>query len=187
MSNGIQNAIRCVGALRQTAHRRFWLCMIAAAALGVSPATAQLPVLGSSGVHDPSTMIKDGTNYFVYGDGQGISGIKSSDLRNWSAATAVFTNGPPAWTTNDLPAFTNIVSGTTNITPAFSGYFWAPDIAYFNGSYYLYYACSQWGTRNSAIGVASSPSLNSPSWTDQGKVVESYYPAKANTDTIAFN
>jgi len=27
-------------------------------------------------------MIKDGTNYFIYGDVQGIDGIKSTDLRN---------------------------------------------------------------------------------------------------------
>ena len=151
------------------------------------PARAQLPMYGSFYLHDPGTMIKDGTNYYIYGDGQGILGIKSADLRNWTAAATVFPSGPPPWTSNDLPAFTNVVSGTTNITAAFSGYFWAPDIAYFNGSYHLYYACSQWATRNSAIGVATSPSLNSPSWTDQGKVVESYYPAKANTDTIAFN
>ena len=156
-------------------------------ALGIAGARAQMPFTGSYFLHDPSTMIKSGSSYFIYGDGQGISGITSTDLRNWSSIPAVFPSGPPAWTTTDLPAFTNIVSGATNITPAFSGYFWAPDIAYFNGRYHLYYACSQWGTRNSAIGVATSPSLNSPSWTDQGKVVESYYPAKANTDTIAFN
>ena len=136
-------------------------------------ARAQIPFTGSYFLHDPSTMIKAGGSYYIYGDGQGISGITSTDLRNWSSTAAVFPGGPPAWTTNDIPAFT--------------GYFWAPDIAFFNGSYYLYYACSEWGTRNSAIGVATSPSLNSPSWTDRGKVVESYYPAKANTDTTAFN
>jgi arabinan endo-1,5-alpha-L-arabinosidase len=134
--------------------------------LGVPIARAQMPFFGNYFLHDPSTMIKAGSSYFIYGDGQGISGIASTDLRNWSATPAVFPSGPPAWTVNDLPAFTNVVAGVTNITPAFSGYFWAPDIAYFSGSYHLYYACSQWGTRNSAIGVATSPSLSSPSWTD---------------------
>ena len=117
-------------------------------------------------------MIKEGTNYFIYGDGQGISGIKSSDLRNWAGVSAVFTN-PPPWTTNSITNFT--------------GYFWAPDVAYFNGRYNLYYACSEWGTINSAIGLVTSPSLTSPAWTDQGKVIESNYPTTTNTDLTAYN
>ncbi len=150
-----------------------WLAMLLFLSGLALRAPAQMPFTGSYFLHDPSTMIKSGSSYFIYGDGQGISGITSTDLRNWSSTAAVFPGSPPAWTTNDIPAFT--------------GYFWAPDIAYFNGSYHLYYTCSEWATRNSAIGVATSPALNSPSWTDHGKVVESYYPAKANTDTVAFN
>ena len=132
-----------------------------------------MPVLGDFYAHDPSTMIKDGTNYFVYADGQGISGQTTSDLRNWTATSAVFPGNPPAWTTNAVSGFT--------------GYFWAPDIAYFNGRYNLYYACSEWGTINSAIGLVTSPSLVSPVWTDQGKVIESNYPSNANTDLTAYN
>lgn len=124
-------------------------------------------------LHDPGTMIKNNGSYFIYGDGQGISGITSTDLRNWSATSAVFPGGPPAWTTNNISGFT--------------GYFWAPDIAYFNGRYNLYYACSIWGTINSAIGLVTTPSLTSPVWTDQGKVIESNYPSTANTDLTAYN
>ena len=136
-------------------------------------ANAQMPLYGDYYLHDPGTMIKDGTNYFIYGDGQGISGITSSDLRNWSATSAVFPGGPPAWTTNNISGF--------------AGYFWAPDEAYFNGWYNLYYACSDWETINSAIGLVTSPSLVSPVWTDRGKVIESNYPATTNTDTTAYN
>jgi len=142
-----------------------WLC--------APTAKAQMPLYGNYYLHDPGTMIKDGTNYFIYGDGQGISGITSSDLRNWTAASPIFPGGPPAWTTN---AVTN-----------FTGYFWAPDVAYFNGRYNLYYACSQWGTINSAIGLVTSPSLGSPVWTDRGKVIESNYPSTTNTDLTAYN
>ena len=112
-------------------------------------------------------MIKNGTSYFIYDDGQGISGLTSTDLRNWSATSSVFPSASPlAWTTNNIAGFT--------------GYFWAPDIAYFNGQYYLYYVASEWGTINSAIGLVASPSLTSPVWTDQGKVIEFNYPATAN-------
>jgi hypothetical protein len=131
------------------------------------------PLYGDYSLHDPGTLIKDGTNYFIYGDGQGILCKTTTDLRNWTAASAVFPSNPPAWTTNEISGFT--------------GYFWAPDIAYFNGQYNLYYACSVWGTINSAIGLVTSPSLTAPVWTDQGKVVESYYPANTNTDTVYYN
>ncbi|MBW8863945.1 MAG: family 43 glycosylhydrolase, partial [Verrucomicrobia bacterium] len=136
---------------------------------------AQIPVLGSNLSHDPSTMIRDGTTYFVYADGQGIGGQNTTDLRNWTYTSAVFPGNPPAWTTNAVPGFT--------------GDFWAPDIAYFNGRYNLYYACSLWGTINSAIGLVTTPSLTSPVWTDQGKVIQSNpdFATNATTDLTAYN
>ena len=132
-----------------------------------------MPLYGNYYLHDPGTMIKDSKSYFIFGDGQGISGITSTDMRNWTATSPVFPSGPPSWTTNNIAGFT--------------GYFWAPDIAYFNGRYNLYYACSVWGTINSAIGLVTTPSLISPVWTDHGKVIESNYPTTPNTDLTAFN
>ncbi len=134
-----------------------------------------MPFYGDYYLHDPSPMIKQGTSYFLYGDGQGIDGITSTDLRNWTGISPVFPGSPPAWTTNAVPGFT--------------GYFWAPDVAYFNGRYNLYYACSEWGTINSAIGLVTSPSLTSPVWTDQGKVIQSNPVGQttSNTDLTAYN
>ena len=40
-----------------------------------------------------------------------------------------------------------------------------------NNRWYVYYSCSAFGKNTSAIGVASSPSLKNPQWTDQGMVV----------------
>ena len=136
--------------------------------------SAQLPVLGDYFAHDPSTMIKDGSRYYVYRTSQGIAGKYSTDLRNWTYSGQVFPGNPPAWTTNAVPGFT--------------GFFWAPDCAYFNGRFNLYYCCSIFGTRNSAIGLVTSPSLTSPVWTDQGKVVQSDATfSNPNTDTTSFN
>jgi arabinan endo-1,5-alpha-L-arabinosidase len=148
---------------------------IVLALLLAGEACAQMPVYGDYYAHDPSTMIKNGTNYFIYADGQGISGQTTSDLRNWTAVSPIFPGSPPAWTTNAVPGF--------------NGYFWAPDIAYFNGRYNLYYACSDWGTINSAIGLVTSPSLTSPVWTDQGKVIQSNpnFATNATTDLTAYN
>lgn len=141
----------------------------------VIPPFIEYPVYGDYYAHDPSTMIKQGTNYFIWGDGQGIAGQTTTDLRNWTAIPPVFPGNPPAWTTNAVIGFT--------------GYFWAPDIAYFNGRFNLYYACSDWGTIDSAIGLVTTPSLVSPVWTDQGKVVQSNPVGQTttNTDLTAFN
>ena len=183
-----KSRLKCAGCVKPTdlnmifPARRFFSLVFISLAVGLPDAWAQvpfngcfvqMPFYGNYYLHDPGTMIKDGSSYFIYGDGQGISGITSTDLRNWTATSAVFPGNPPAWTTNDISNFT--------------GYFWAPDIAYFNGRYNLYYACSQWGTINSAIGLVTSPSLVSPVWTDQGKVIESNYPATTNTDLTAYN
>jgi hypothetical protein len=133
------------------------------------------PVSGSVYLHDPGTLIKEGGFYFIYADGLGIAGSYSTDLRNWDYTDPVFPGNPPAWTTK---AVTN-----------FTGYFWAPDIAWFNGRYNLYYACSQWATINSAIGLVTTPSLVSPVWTDQGKVIQSnpLGQTTTNTDLTAYN
>ena len=157
---------------------RIWLTLVVAALWlgGLAVARAQLPFYGNYYLHDPSTLIKNGNSYFIYGDGQGISGVTSTDLRNWSAVSSIFSpTNPPAWTTNAVSGFT--------------GYFWAPDIAYFNGRYNLYYACSSWGTINSAIGLVTSSSLTSPVWTDQGKVIQSNAGGQVttNTDLTAYN
>ena len=129
-----------------------------------------LPKLGKTlsgdiGVHDPSTIVKDGNNYWTFATGAGISANYSTDLVNWKAASKpVFKKGTwPSWIKNHVPDF--------------GGYFWAPDIIYLNGMYYLYYACSTSGSSVSAIGVATTPTLNQDSpdyeWKDLGMVVSS--------------
>lgn len=139
-----------------------------------SASLSHMPSYRSPHLHDPGTMRKQGHSYFIFGDGDGISGFTSTDLEHWTRTPPVFPNGPPAWTTNAVHG------GRPN-------YFWAPDLAYFDGLWHIYYAYSQWGKVNSAIGVATSPSLISPTWTDRGKVVESNDSPGANTDTTAYN
>jgi len=154
----------------------FWLLTVRLAMLCAGQAAGPFPLYGNYSIHDPGTLIKNGGSYFIFGDGQGISGLTSTDLRNWAATGAVFPGGPPAWTTNSVPV-------------GFTGYFWAPDIAYFNGRYNLYYACSEWGTINSAIGLVTTPSLTAPVWTDQGKVIQSNpsFATNATTDLTDYN
>ena len=133
----------------------------------VAPLPAQLPLTGDHGIHDPSTLIKDGNRYYTFGTGDGIRILSSTDMRNWSASRVFAT--PPAWTTLAVPSF--------------EGFFWAPDVAYFNGRYHVYYSISNWETIDSAIGLVTTPSLQSPVWTDHGKVVQSDASWEATPDT----
>jgi arabinan endo-1,5-alpha-L-arabinosidase len=143
------------------------------AALVISTA-ASAQLTGQTSAHDPSTLIHVGNKYVYFATGQGIVSRTSNDKLNWSAGASVFAT-PPSWTTSAVAGFT--------------GSFWAPDVAFFNGKYHLYYSASSWGTIDSAIGVATSPSLTTPVWTDLGKVVQSdaAWEAGPNTDTTTFN
>ena len=125
---------------------------------------AQEPLTGNLGAHDPSTMILCEGRYYVFTTGRGIPIKVSSDKRQWSSGGTVFpVNAAPAWTTNAVPLF--------------DGTFWAPDIVYVNGRYLLYYSVSSWGSQISAIGLASTPTLDPSSpdygWTDHGPVIQS--------------
>ncbi|MEY4487707.1 MAG: hypothetical protein RIQ79_215 [Verrucomicrobiota bacterium] len=142
---------------------------------GTSARAEDGPTLrGDIGIHDPSTVIWEGNQAFVFGTGNGIVVHSSTDGVTWKSKSAVFAT-PPAWTVAAVPDFT--------------GNFWAPDIAYFNGKYHLYYSVSSWGTIDSAIGLATSPSLATPVWTDQGKVIQSDAVGytDANTDLTSYN
>ena len=124
-------------------------------------ARAQDPVLGNSFAHDPGTMIKEGSRYYVFYTGFALPYKYSTDRTNWTwnSSQRVFPAGPPAWVATAIPGFDEN--------------YWAPDIAYFNGKFHLYYSASIWGTIDSVIGLVTTPTLNPPVWTDQGKVIQS--------------
>ena len=116
-------------------------------------------------VHDPAMAVAGGTYYvFSTGDPAGAIGngniqIRSSrDLRDWAYAGTVFA-AKPAWITDALGNIPNL---------------WAPDISFYNGLWHLYYAGSSFGSNNSVIGLATTPTLDPRSpryhWTDDGLV-----------------
>jgi arabinan endo-1,5-alpha-L-arabinosidase len=136
------------------------LTAAAAAVATASPAAAYpLPgrVTGAIGVHDPSAVKRPDGSYLIAHTGNNIALKTSADRVAFRDAGSVFPGGAP-WTTT----YTN---GSRNL--------WAPDISYRNGQYYLYYSASTFGSNRSAIFLATSPSGNSGTWTDQGLVVES--------------
>ncbi len=112
-------------------------------------------------VHDP-VMIQQDDTYYLFETGRGITVWSSKDLQNWTEEEQIF-DSAPEWTYEVVPDFRNRM--------------WAPDIAYHNGTYYLYYSVSSFGKNTSAIGVATNQTLHPDDlnfeWTDHGPVVES--------------
>lgn len=112
-------------------------------------------------VHDP-VMIKQGDTWYLFCTGTGISVWSSKDTKSWKKEPPVFSSAPQ-WAVEAVPGF--------------NGYIWAPDISFFNGNYYLYYAVSAFGKNTSCIGVAVNKTLDPTSpdfkWNDKGKVIQS--------------
>jgi arabinan endo-1,5-alpha-L-arabinosidase len=111
-------------------------------------------------VHDPSTIIKCGNEYWFFSTGTGITSHHSPDLTNWQLGPRIF-NGTPDWATNAVPAN--------------NGSFWAPDVIHLGDRYLLYYSISIGGKRTSVIGLATNPTLDPAAanyhWTDHGLVI----------------
>ena len=122
-----------------------------------------LALQGTQGAHDPSTIIKDGNTYWTFTTGQGITSLYSTDLVKWTAGPrSVFQN-------NAYPSWINPA------VPGFAGFFWAPECIFLNGKFYLYYSCSTFGSKVSAIGLATNATLDPSSpnykWVDEGPVI----------------
>jgi arabinan endo-1,5-alpha-L-arabinosidase len=112
-------------------------------------------------VHDP-VMIREGDTWYLFCTGMGISVYSSPDMKTWKHEAPVFQT-PPSWALEAVPGY--------------KGHTWAPDIAFHNGTYYLYYSVSAFGKNTSCIGVATNRMLdpNNPNfkWIDHGKVIQS--------------
>lgn len=120
---------------------------------------------GSRGVHvhDPSTIVKCGNEYWLFYTGRGIPSYHSTNLMTWIRGPSVFTAHPP-WTTELVPGNHGI-------------YFWAPEIIHLGDRYLLYYAVSTFGKNVSAIGLATNMTLDPADpkyqWHDCGPVIHS--------------
>jgi arabinan endo-1,5-alpha-L-arabinosidase len=134
-------------------------------------ATPAQALQGALGIHDPSTIVKSGGKYWVFGTGDGIACKYSTDLISWTDAPSVYTKTSyPGWINGKVPGF--------------AGTFWAPECRFMNGKYYLYYSCSTFGSQVSTIGLATNPTLDATDpaykWTDQGEVISSNTTSVAN-------
>ncbi|PGH18305.1 hypothetical protein AJ79_00644 [Helicocarpus griseus UAMH5409] len=105
---------------------------------------------GACNLHDPALIQGDDGTYFRFSTGNRISYASAPSIEGpWTALGSVLPDGSSI----DLPGNNDL---------------WAPDVQKVNNAYHLYYTVSTFGTQNSAIGLATSPSLAPGTWTDRG-------------------
>jgi len=125
-------------------------------------ATPPEQLAGDIAAHDPSTIARCGSNYWVFSTGRGILSQHSTNLHQWTSGPRVFPHAP---------------NWTTNMVPGFRGHFWAPDVIRSGSTWLLFYSVSSWGSQTSVIGLATNATLNPVEpgfgWKDCGPVIKS--------------
>ncbi|HET6530285.1 MAG TPA: arabinan endo-1,5-alpha-L-arabinosidase [Actinoplanes sp.] len=135
------------------------VALTAVPARSAAAATYPMPgrVTGDVRVHDPSFVRRPTGGYLVAHTGDNLGLKTSADRIAFRNAGSAFPGGAP-WTT----AYTG---GSRSL--------WAPDLSYQGGRYVMYYSASTFGSNRSAIFLATSPTGNAGTWTNEGLVIES--------------
>lgn len=156
--------------------RRWGVGLLAAGVLmtgcqsGAPTFAEPVEVTGDLRTHDPGLVVGDAERpWFVFSTGDnrvslGAIQVRTSpDGREWSYAGEVW--GPstePEWAVDKIVGVEN---------------FWAPEVMELNGTWYLYYAASTFGSNTSAIGLMTNTDLDpedpSDGWVDKGEVISS--------------
>ena len=121
-------------------------------------------------IHDPAIAKQDDT-YYIYSSSALASFYTSPDMKTWTESGRIFEE-LPQWVRDELP------------NPDHIG---APDIAWYDGKWVLYYQSHIGGTCNAGIGVATNATLNPDDpeyeWIDHGLILRST-PLFENLDII---
>ncbi len=150
---------------------------------GGAPATGPTPKdiarqmgMRNVGVHDPSTIVKCGNEYYLYPTGASM--FHSQDLITWAQGASPTAGLTQSWPAAARSGWTPPARGAAAPTPAPAtgtasapapgrgarggggGSFWAPDVIKVKDQYFIFLSTSGFGVNNSAIGVISSPTLN---------------------------
>lgn len=113
---------------------------------------------GDIGTHDPG-IYKEGNTWWLgeTSNNNGISLKWSSDGHAWHQGVPIFTNGVSWW---------GQYNGNTKNT-------WATEFARFGSTTLCYYSVSTFGSKKSAIGLATASSMSQGNWVDKGAVITS--------------
>jgi arabinan endo-1,5-alpha-L-arabinosidase len=135
---------------------------------GCSTETGARALSGDIAVHDPAYVAgTDGAADYVFSTGNGdiadgnIQIRRSVDGLAWEYVGEVWQE-KPAWLVAAVPGVDNL---------------WAPELHQHDGTWYLYYSASLFGTNTSVIALATNSTLDPDAadyeWVDQGEVITS--------------
>lgn len=133
---------------------RFLFFLLAAASFCAAAAVEGYPLAHDSSLvaHDPS-IIKVGEFYYLFKGGVHIPFYKSKNLGSgWKPMGTVLRAD-------------SIIEKDNNHRP------WAPSVIRKGDTFYCFYAISQRGTNDSAIGVATTKHIESNDWTDHKAII----------------
>lgn len=144
------------------------------------PAATALELTGELRTHDPALVAgQDGEPWYVFSTGDvrvGLGSIqirRSSDGRDWEYLGTVWDAATrPEWVYDAVPGVEN---------------FWAPELYEHDGTWYLYYSASTFGSNRSVIGLMTNSTLDPDApgyaWVDQGQIWASE-PGEDNYNAI---
>lgn len=141
---------------------------LAVALSGCAAPVAPVAVTGDISTHDPAFVAgKNGDPSFVYSTGNGqvadgnIQIRRSDDGVDWEYVGEVWQE-KPGWLEVAVPDVDNL---------------WAPELYEHDGTWYLYYSASLFGTNTSVIALATNTTLDPNDaeyeWVDKGQVISS--------------
>lgn len=144
------------------------IALAAMAPAGCAPAPAAPELSGDVFVHDPAYVHGDGDDpHWIYSTGNGTIGDGNIQIRRsddggaWEYVGEVWQT-KPAWITDEIEGVDNL---------------WAPELYEHDGTWYLYYAASTFGSGDSLIALATSTTLDPDDpdyeWVDRGQVIDS--------------
>jgi arabinan endo-1,5-alpha-L-arabinosidase len=131
------------------------------------PAATALELTGELRTHDPALVAGvDGEPWYVFSTGDQRVGLGAPQIRTspdgleWTEAGTVWTASTrPTWVYEQVPGVSN---------------FWAPEVVEHDGTWYLYYSASTFGSNRSLIGLVTNTTLDPAdpdyAWVDQGEV-----------------
>lgn len=138
------------------------------------PSATAVEVSGDTGTHDPALYIEDaGTSdesddtWYVFSTGDARVGLGAPQVRRSTDAGATWEHVGEVWTPADEPYWAREeIQGVSN--------FWAPEVYEHDGTFYLYYSASTFGSSTSLIGLYTNQTLDPEDpayrWVDQGEV-----------------
>jgi arabinan endo-1,5-alpha-L-arabinosidase len=143
-----------------------------------SPAPSVLPTGGlsvtgeTSPVHDPALIVADDGTWYVFSTGL-VNRENGGTIQIWSSDDDGVTWSSDGTVWDEIPAWIDehFADG------ALPDNLWAPEVYEHDGTYYLYYSASRFGTNTSVTALATNTTLD-PSdpdyeWVDQGPVITS--------------